>query len=142
MDVSTTQAATILALGASPVLLGVLGWSLRRNVKNSDARDEETRRIATDAAASAAKLSADLAAAVREEIARSGAETRQAVDALGAELRTATATLGRHGERLAGGDVKIASLDERVKGLEERERERGCFPGCVARARGDLGGGG
>lgn len=142
MEASQAMIIAGAAVAVTPVVLGVLGWSLRRNVKNADARDEETRKIATAAADRAEKFASELVEAIREEISRSGEETRQAVTALGEEVRTLSGTLGRHGERLAGGDVKLDALGKRVDGLEERERTRGCFPGCIARSRGDLGGGG
>lgn len=115
------------ALIASPVvLLGLLAWSLKRNVKASDeklaAAEASAKAAAEDAKSAVAGLAADVKAAVGE----SAAETRRAVDGLAGEVRALAATLGAHGERLARGDEKLSSLERRVDGLEDRERDRGC----------------
>jgi hypothetical protein len=46
------------------------------------------------------------------------------------DLRQAAASIGAHETRLAEGGVRIENLEERVKGLEDRERTRGCFGAC------------
>lgn len=133
MDATQATVGIALVGVASPIVLGLLGWSLRKNVKTAEDRDAETRKIATSAATKAEEAVREFAETVRREIASSGEATRLAVTALGVEVGKLSGTLGQHGERLAGGDVKIAGLEERVRGLEGRERERGCFPGCAFR---------
>jgi len=115
------DALTAAAAGAPPALvLGLLVWSLKRNVRANDAQVAEAKRAVREARQEAAGI----VAAVREEIIASGAETRRAVDNLSGNVKELAGAIGLHGERLARGDEKLASLERRVDGLEGRERER------------------
>lgn len=86
------QLAVSLVGVLATAALGVIGWSLRRNVQELDAK---ITSIATD-------------------------------------LRQLSASVAGHENRLGQGDVKISELCRRVEGLEDRERERGCFARCKA----------
>ncbi len=87
------QAGGIVATG----LVGLLAWSMRRNVQSVD---EKVGRIETD-------------------------------------VRQLSAQGARHGEALAGGVAKFASIEKRLDKAEERmERfQAGCVACRVERAR-------
>jgi hypothetical protein len=53
-----------------------------------------------------------------------------AVERVATDVRQLSATVSSHENSLGKGDVKINDLERRVTGLEERERERGCFGAC------------
>lgn len=62
------------------------------------------------------------------------------VDKVSTDLRQLTNTVGTHGESLAEGRATFRGLQESVKGLEDRERQRGCFGTCRFRGvNGDAG---
>lgn len=48
------------------------------------------------------------------------------------DVRQLTSTVGGHDKQLAAGTVEITGLKERVDGIEDRERARGCFGACPA----------
>jgi hypothetical protein len=97
------QAAGLLGLG----VIGLLSFSLRRNVSDQDAR---SKRI------------------------------EAGISEVAADVRQLTSTVGTHGESLAEGRATFRGLQESVKGLEERERQRGCFGTCRFRGvNGDAG---
>lgn len=91
------------------VLLALLSWSLLRNIKGVD---KSVGGVATK------------------------------VDALQAKVNELSATTAVYGERLAQGNTRFEAIEkavavgdaavlERVKDIEERERQRGCFGGCA-----------
>ena len=107
---------------AGPVasfLVAVLVFALNRRAAQADRdRDDVTERIETLAG-----------------------ELRDALTRLAADLRGLAGTVSNHETRLARGDGtferfqgQVADLSRRLDGLESRERERGCFVRCAARA--------
>lgn len=127
---------------ASTALLGILAWSLRRNISIADRQHAETRQHAEQAADRAERASAVIAETVRREVAASGELTRGVVGQLASDVSKITAQLSTYGERLSAGNERFRAIEEklaagdaaladRVKDLEERERDRGCFGGCA-----------
>lgn len=66
------------------------------------------------------------------------------LDRIERDVRQLSAQVGSHDASLAAGVVKFSALEKRIDGLEERERDRGCFSNCRATraAAADIGGGG
>lgn len=58
------------------------------------------------------------------------ARIEKSVGDVAADVRQLSSTLGSHGERLAAGDEKLKAHENRIQGLEDRERLRGCFGSC------------
>jgi hypothetical protein len=54
----------------------------------------------------------------------------QTLERIAADLRQISGTVGAHTVQLAEGGVTIRGLTARVDGLEDRERQRGCFAAC------------
>lgn len=74
-----------------------------------------------------------LMASLRRNISEADARAERiekGVTGVASELRTLAGTVGNHGESLAEGRATFRSLQEAVKGLEDRERQRGCFGPC------------
>lgn len=61
---------------------------------------------------------------------RSVADVDRRLVRMETDLRQAASSIGAHSERLAAGDVELRGLRDRVQGLEDRERARGCFGAC------------
>lgn len=87
----------LIATVAGPLLVGLLVWSLRRNVKDVD---DQVKLIATD-------------------------------------VRQLAAQGARHGEALAGGVVKFATLEKRLDKMEAKQDEfqKSCIACQTDRAR-------
>lgn len=95
----------VVAVVASPVLVGLLVWSLRRNIQSVD----------------------DLVKGIDQK-----------VDRVETDVRQLSAQGARHGEALAGGVAKFASIEKRLDKAEERmERfQADCIACRTDRARG------
>lgn len=57
-------------------------------------------------------------------------DTDQRVSDIAADLRHIAGRVTEHGESLAAGRVRFEALETRLRGLEDRERDRGCFSDC------------
>jgi hypothetical protein len=64
------------------------------------------------------------------------ARVEASVSAVATDVRQLASSVQAHDRSLAAGAVTISSHGERINGLESRERERGCFGPCPARAQG------
>ncbi len=93
----TTQLGVSFAILAVTGAVGLVGWSLRRNVSSLDSGITALRETVTQVAT---------------------------------DLRQLSATVSGHQASLAAGDVKLTDFERRLSGLEQRERERGCFGAC------------
>lgn len=63
------------------------------------------------------------------------ARVEAAITAVASDVRQLASAVQGHETRLAEGKVTMENHGQRLLGLEERERERGCFGPCPARAR-------
>jgi hypothetical protein len=93
--VTTELALQVVGLVATGGI-GLLAWSLNRNVRAQDDK----------------------------------------LSAIGTDVRQLAGAVGNHGERLAAGDEQLKAHGERLQGIEDRERERGCFGRCRVEAGG------
>lgn len=74
-----------------------------------------------------------LMASLRRNISEGDARAKRIEDGVAgvaSDLRTLSGTVGAHGESLAEGRATFRALQDSVKGLEDRERQRGCFGSC------------
>ena len=68
------------------------------------------------------------------------AQINTSLTAIATDVRQLTSTVSSHDSSLAVGREKFTQIEGRLTGLEDRERQRGCFGHCPMRPAGGDGG--